>query len=305
MDFRLVGQFSADLFKPDCKCRRDFWSRRTPFRVFLKGYLGLSALNSGNLKDEDFPPGTTPYSSTNSDQHGGQLKYGTVDFGWDMRSENYRLGFFAGYFFLSEQLNAYGCTQTASNPGICVPTIPNSVLGITDDATWNAVRLGGFVQWTFGYGFSLTTEVAWLPVGFLAASDFHWLRPDLIKPIPENGAAFDQVQLEALLNYHITPSFSVGVGGRYWNIGTTAAQADFLGGSVGTNAITFRTETWGAFVQASYKFGEIRQNSHPCSRPSSPACSARLVPAPNSDRPAFALIREWLQEATRDEVLIF
>jgi outer membrane protease len=230
---------------------------------FLKGYFGLSALNSGNLKDEDFPPATTPYSSTNSDQHGGQLKYATVDVGWDMRSENLRLGVFAGYLYYSEQLNAYGCTQTASNPGICVPTIPNSVLVITDDATWNAMRLGGFVQWTFGYGFSLTTEAAWLPVGFLAASDFHWLRPDLIKPIPENGAAFAQVQLEALLNYQFTPSFSVGVGGRYWNIGNHGGASRLPGGSVGTNAINFKTETWGAFVQASYKFGDLRQNSHP------------------------------------------
>ena len=224
---------------------------------FLKGYLGGSALNSGNLKDEDFPPVTTPYSSTNSDQHGGSLKYATVDFGWDWRSENLRLGIFAGYLYYAEHLNAYGCTQTASNPFICVPAIPNSVLGITNDATWNAMRFGAAAQWRFGHGLSLTTEVAWLPVGILSASDFHWLRPDLIKPIPENGAAFDQFQLEALLNYQFSPNFSAGVGARYWQIGTTSAQADFLGGSAGAQAINFRTETWGGFVQASYKFGGL------------------------------------------------
>ena len=227
---------------------------------FLKGYLGGTALNSGNLKDEDFPPVAMPYSSTNSDQHGGSLKYATVDFGWDWRSENLRLGFFAGYLYYAEHLNAYGCIQTASNP-VCLlpptPPVPNTVLGITDDATWNAMRFGAVAQWRFGHGLSLTTEVAWLPVGILSASDFHWLRTDLVRPIPENGAAFDQFQLEALLKYQFSSNFSVGVGGRYWQIGTTSAQADFLGGSVPTNAITFRTETWGGFVQASYKFGEL------------------------------------------------
>jgi len=227
---------------------------------FLKGYVGISALNSGKLQDEDFPPITIPYSSTDSDQHGGQVKYATVDFGWDMRAENLRLGVFAGYLYFSEQLNAYGCTQTASNPAICVPPIPNTVLGITDDATWNAMRLGVVTQWRLAYGFSLTTEVAWLPVGILSASDYHWLRPDLIKPIPENGTAASQVQLEALLNYQFSPNFSVGVGGRYWNIGTAGADADFPSGA---QSINFRTELWGAFVQASYKFGDLRQNAHP------------------------------------------
>jgi hypothetical protein len=225
---------------------------------FVKGYLGGTALNSGNLKDEDFLPTILGgYSSTNSDQHGGSLKYATADFGWDWRSKDLRLGFFAGYLYYSQRLNAYGCTQTASNPFICEPPIPNSVLGITDDATWNAMRFGATAQWRFGHGLSLTTEVAWLPVGILSASDFHWLRTDLIKPIPENGAAFDQFQLEALLNYQFSPNFSAGVGARYWQIGTTSAQADFLGGSAGAQAINFRTETWGGFVQASYKFGGL------------------------------------------------
>jgi hypothetical protein len=221
---------------------------------FLKGYLGGALRNTGNLKDEDFPPVSIIYSSTNSDQKSGSLKYATVDFGWDWRSKNARLGFFAGYLYYAEHLNAYGCTQTASNPFICVPPIPNDVLAITSDATWNAARFGVVGQWWLGYGLSLTAEVAWLPVGVLSASDFHWLRPDLIKPVPEKGDAFDEFQLEAVLKYQFSPNFSVGVGGRLWRIGTTAAEADFAGG---TQAINFRTETWGAFVQASYKFGEL------------------------------------------------
>jgi hypothetical protein len=224
---------------------------------FLKGYLGYSALNSGTLKDEDFPPIPGGYSATNSDQHGGSLKYATVDFGWDWRSENVRLGFFAGYLYFAEHLNAYGCTQTTSNPFVCVPSISNSVLVITDNVNWNAMRFGAVARWNLWYGFSITTEVAWLPIGLLSAQDFHWLRPDLIKPVPENGAAFDQYQVEALLNYQVSPNFSVGVGGRYWHIGSTSAQADFGGGNTGAQSINFTTTVWGGFVQASYRFGDL------------------------------------------------
>jgi hypothetical protein len=134
-------------------------------------------------------------------------------------------------------LNAFGCAQTASNPFICVPAIPNSVLALTNDATWTAARFGVVSQWNLGYGFSVTAEAAWLPIGILSASDFHWLRPDLIKPIPENGAAFDQFQLEGLLAYQFTSNFSVGAGARYWRIGTTSAEADFTGGPVGAQSI--------------------------------------------------------------------
>ena len=34
--------------------------------LFWKGYAGGGLLTQGNLQDEDFPPGITPYSSTNS-----------------------------------------------------------------------------------------------------------------------------------------------------------------------------------------------------------------------------------------------
>ena len=49
------------------------------------------------LQDEDFPPVTFPYSSTNSEQRDGRLAYATVDLGWTWRSEGIKLGFFAGY----------------------------------------------------------------------------------------------------------------------------------------------------------------------------------------------------------------
>jgi hypothetical protein len=106
-----------------------------------------------------------------------------------------------------------------------------------------------------GMPWPLITGAAWLPVGLLTVSDFHWLRADLINPTPEKGAAFAHVQLEGILRYQMTPNFSMGVGGRYWQIGTTSAEADFVGSQ--SQAITYRTERRGAFVQASYSFGDL------------------------------------------------
>ena len=92
--------------------------------VFVKGFVGLGRVNSGSLRDEDFPPFIVPYSSTDSEQREGRVTYGTIDLGWNWRSPGLKLGAFAGYLYYFEKLNVYGCTQTATNPFICVPSIP-------------------------------------------------------------------------------------------------------------------------------------------------------------------------------------
>src|SRR5436305_5285159 len=53
----------------------------TTFGSFFRGFAGISGLDHGALNDEDFPPGLTPYSNTLSQQRGGKLTYGTIDFG--------------------------------------------------------------------------------------------------------------------------------------------------------------------------------------------------------------------------------
>jgi hypothetical protein len=75
---------------------------------------------------------------------------------------------------------------------------------------------------------------------------------------PEDGTARG-VQLEAILSYNVTRSFSVGVG-RYWSIGTKDHggtdhfEVSAIGGGF-PQAINFKTERYGGFVQASYIFG--------------------------------------------------
>lgn len=225
--------------------------------IFFKGFAGLGTVPGGTLQDQDFPPFIVPFSSTISNQHNGQLGYLTADLGWTWRSDRVKLGAFGGYSYYREKLNAYGCTQTALNPFICVPTIPNSVLLITDDSTWHAARIGLNVEWRFLPGWRLSGDVAWLPYAVMYAADTHWQRPDLGQTA-EHGGLFSQVQAEVLLSYQFLNGFSLGAGARYWSFKTASAEgaaADFPTGR--SQDITLSTQRWGGFLQASYKFGDL------------------------------------------------
>jgi outer membrane protease len=219
---------------------------------FIKGFGGAGGITGGNLQDEDFPPVTVPYSSTNSDQRDGRLAYATVDLGWTWRSEGIKLGFFGGYFYNFERVNAFGCTQTATNPFICVPPIPNSILAITQDTTWNAVRIGFNGEWRFASGWRAGLDLAWIPFASLNANDTHWLRPF---SAPERGNSFTNVQIEALAGYQFTNGISVALGGRYWRIDSSFGETVPFGVP---QPIALTSERWGGFLQVSYKFGELR-----------------------------------------------
>jgi hypothetical protein len=247
--------------------RVDHWSG-----VFIKGNVGAGTITNGNLQDEDFPPFPPflpqVYSSTNSPQHGGSLGYLTADVGWAFwqpfnATSGVKAGPFFGYFYYGETLNAFGCTQTAANPLICVPSIPNSVPSITQKTQWNAVRVGLNGVWKVDERLKLTGEATWLiPFSSLTASDAHLLRigTDFNGPTPEDGHGWG-VQLEAILSYNVTDAFSVGVGARYWRIQTqnAGATAHFEESSIppgfGPQALTVKIERYGGFVQASYNFG--------------------------------------------------
>jgi hypothetical protein len=229
--------------------------------LMLKGYVGLGVLNKGSLNDEDFAPFINPYSSTLSDQHDGRLGYATVDLGYAFwRTPQMGIAGFVGYNFLSEKVNASGCTQIATNPFVCVPVIPTSVLGITEDAQFHSVRLGLTGEARLFDRLKLTAEAAWLPFTSAQATDAHWLRigttpGDFSGAIPESGHG-QGVQLEAALAYQATANWSFGLGARYWRLDTTGIS-DFTHAVVGFNGgqqpLDFTTERYGLFLQGGYK----------------------------------------------------
>jgi hypothetical protein len=225
---------------------------------FLKGFAGVGGLGTGNLRDEDFLPVTDPYSSTNSAQRDGRLAYTTVDFGWAWRSQQWKTGFFAGYHYYHEFLNAFGCVQTATSP-ICVPSIPSTTLAISNETNVHAIRLGAYGEWKPLPALTVAAEIAFLPYSWVEATDTHWLRPFVAG---EKSLSVSTVQIEASLRYQIFEGLSVGGGARYWrfdNTFSTSVRNDIPD----PQAISLHTERWGVFAQASYKLGNLQPSGRP------------------------------------------
>ena len=165
---------------------------------FVKGFGGFGKQNGGSLQDEDFPPGISPYSSTNSSQSDGHVNYASFDFGYNaLQGSWHKLGGFIGYHFLDERFNAFGCTQTAGNPQICPPgAVGPANLGISDEGRWNSFRLGLAGQLTLPAGFTVKAEGAWLPYMMFSGGNDHWLREplDFTGTIPETGTGSNGFQ---------------------------------------------------------------------------------------------------------------
>jgi len=229
-----------------------------PSNIFVKGLFGLGGVTGGKLQDEDFPPVTVPYSSTLSKQDNGNLSYATIDLGYNLMDRrsgdglNMRLGIFAGYNYYHQYLNAYGCRQTATST-ICVPTIPNSVKGISQDNDWHSLRIGAVMDLYPTDNLKLTFDAAYIH-SWLRGKDHHWLRP-AINPLPERGHG-DGFQIEGVMSYKVTDNFSLGIGGRYWYFGRTKGHAHFEEAPVpGIPQVEkWRSRRYGVFIQAGYEF---------------------------------------------------
>jgi Omptin family len=228
--------------------------------LFLKGYVGAGFMARGNLNDEDFPPTISPYSSTDSDQRQGRLFYASLDGGFDIiRGGDFRVGAFTGYHFLSEKLNAYGCTELASNSAVCAGSIASSVKVITQDNNWHSWRLGIDAAFEPFERMKVGVDAAWLPYVWLDGADSHWLRigTDFTGPIPENGTG-NGYQIDAVISYNLTPTSSIGIGGRYWHMeadGDTHFEGHTIGSSASPQPVRWKTDHYGMFVQANFKFG--------------------------------------------------
>lgn len=234
------------------------------YGFYLKTYLGGGWLINGSLKDEDFPPGTSPYSSTDSDQRGGTLAYGAVDFGYNIfERPAFRLGAFAGYHFLIERMSAFGCLQTAGNTAICGGSgVANSVEAITQNNTWQSLRVGLDADLNLTKQLTLSADAAYLPFVYLLGTDRHLLRigntpGDFTGGIPEDGKGWGY-QLELALSYAVDENVKVALGGRYWHMETSGDahfEGNIAGGGGAPQPLDWKTDHYGIFVQGSFRFG--------------------------------------------------
>jgi hypothetical protein len=232
-------------------------------RWFLKGYIGGGTFRRGSLKDEDFPPVVTPYSSTLSVQQDSTPIYGSLDAGFNVVwGPDFRVGLFGGLHYMNQNISAFGCSQTSFNPFICGGgPIPNQVKVITQDNNWYSLRLGVDAAFEFDR-FRLSIDAAVVPYVWLYGSDTHWLRVgsqpgDFSGPLPEDGKGWGY-QLDAFLSYRVYESLSVGVGARYWYMqtrGFTHFENHVVGFTAFPQVVEWKTQNFGVFLQASLKLG--------------------------------------------------
>jgi opacity protein-like surface antigen len=225
-----------------------------PTGLFAKGFLGAGGVTSGRLSDEDFPPAIRRYSKTLSSIKDGDISYGVVDVGYTvLRRDGFSLGGFAGYQYDSELLNGNGCQQVARS-GICAGgnAVPSQVRVLGENQRWNALRIGVIGEARFDR-VRLSLEGAYLPVVTMDGVDRHWLRPD-INPLPQRGTG-DGYFAEGLVSYDVTPSVSVGVGGRYWRMQTDSGSTKFP--LLNRSPTKFETDRYGGFLQLSYKLADF------------------------------------------------
>jgi len=135
----LISRLTYD----DLRFPLDRGVRRTSIstRVFLKGNAGVGGNRRRPPARRGFQPFTFPYSSTDSAQKSGDLAYATIDLGgYFVDTKWVKLGGFAGYNLLHQQVDAFGCEQAATS-FICLPAIPETVAVISQENDWESLRL--------------------------------------------------------------------------------------------------------------------------------------------------------------------
>jgi len=223
----------------------------TPPGLMVKGFVG-GAASGGIMTDEDWDIGhghqRIAYSNTLSSLD-NDIRYGVVDVGYAVwRGDTYSVAPLVGYTRLTQDMTAIDCRQIGNRFAGCVPTIRGPV--ITEDDTWEALRLGAVVDVNLSRRVGLSADAAYLPYVTFAGTDNHLLR-NLVSPEDGNGLG---IQLETTLSYALTDAIDVGIGARYWALWTTSADVNF-GGSGQLVPMRFATEQAQLLLQGSYRFG--------------------------------------------------
>jgi hypothetical protein len=167
-------------------------------------------------------------------------------------------GSFVGYGYVGEQMNAYGCNQVGNDPDIC-GGVAQSALTLSENAEWNFPRLGAAGRFGLGHGLRLKVEAAWVPGGSLSGLDLHWRRINAPSFDGFSGALGQTgpvrgTQVEAGLDYALTPSAAVGAGARYWYLTANGTMVFPEFGLKSTEVTRCTSQHFGLFAQVDVMF---------------------------------------------------
>lgn len=221
--------------------------------MFVKGFVGSGSITGGQLNDEDFPAGGA-YSNTFSSAR-GNLTYANLDVGYSfLKTDAAKTGAFIGYNYYEQNIGVYGCKQEAG-AAVCVPSWPlHSVYGISQQDNYNALRVGLSSLFNINEQIGFSAEVAYLPMVYFVGQDGHLLRQFVG---PEKATSGDGFMLESVITYDFNPSWSLGVGARYWvwNMRTGSVAIDFFGAQSNDSDQkgAYNADRYGAFLQINYR----------------------------------------------------
>jgi hypothetical protein len=196
---------------------------------FVKGNLGLGLITTGSFDDQDFDAGQVQDSHTTSSVPSGWISYATVDLGrdeWALRQGRATFGAFVGYGRWTEYVDAYGATD---HRGAIGGDIDRGVRVISNELSWNALRIGLAAGFAFTSRTRFSVDLALVPYAWFRNEDSHYLRstdpgsPFYLGPVPNLIIEGDGrgVQLDAELIHEVSPRTEVGVGLRYWHLEAT------------------------------------------------------------------------------------
>src|SRR5262245_27648424 len=193
---------------------------------FVKGNFGFGKVSGGEFTDRDFflQAGVPTMAETVSPAS-GKLHYFTVDFGHEAwRSGNTTVAVFGGYQQWNERIDGHGLRDSFG------PTaLPPSVLVITNDLTWQAIRIGAEARSVHGRT-RVTLEGALVPYAKYRNEDSHHLRqsPADLGPVPNiigdgKGRGL-QLEAEIRRSYPDLWNLDFGIGYRYWTLESTGGS---------------------------------------------------------------------------------
>jgi len=245
-------------------------------RYILSADVGFGAISGGRLRDQDWLIilGTSFFlSESESVADDDNLFYLNVELGyrimyccpyqfnaWDQDYEpTTTIDLLIGYQHWRETYVATKAVQTQDPFGIFgLGPFADQGKAITDEFTWDSVRLGIRVEWNIMRKLSFRGRLMFIPWTHFEEEDIHHQRADLKQDPSFTSTARGGfgVQSDTTLSYNVWRGLSIEAGFQYWNIssgdGTQTARA--LVGDLDSPFPGANTTRWGAIIGINYLF---------------------------------------------------